>query len=307
MTRLLIGYDGSDAARSAVAAAGALFPGAQAVVVNVHPAPLRPEDGAMARIALPSDVIRSGVEEMRRQTLELARETADEGAALAAEAGLQATGATLTGSRPWRTLLDEAAARADLLISGTRGRGPVERAALGSTASSLVHHGRLPLLIVPEAETRSDGPVLAGWDGSDGARAALGFAAEHLAGRRLIVAHGWRSPVRHTLRGKALRDSPIEMFRDYAEGLDEVFREVAEERAAAGAAVAAELGLLARPLACEAAGGDWHALLQGALDSGAAVALVGSRGRGAVASTVLGSVASGLVHSGSLPVLIVPS
>ena len=35
-------------------------------------------------------------------------------------------------------------------------------------------------------------------------------------------------------------------------------------------------------------------------------ARLGSRGRGAVASTVLGSVASGLVHAAALPVLVVP-
>jgi nucleotide-binding universal stress UspA family protein len=36
------------------------------------------------------------------------------------------------------------------------------------------------------------------------------------------------------------------------------------------------------------------------------VVLVGSRGRGAAAATVLGSVASGLVHAAALPVLVVP-
>jgi nucleotide-binding universal stress UspA family protein len=40
---------------------------------------------------------------------------------------------------------------------------------------------------------------------------------------------------------------------------------------------------------------------------GAPAILVGSRGRGAMASTVLGSVASALVHVAALPVLVVPN
>ena len=50
----------------------------------------------------------------------------------------------------------------------------------------------------------------------------------------------------------------------------------------------------------------WRTLLGGATRHGAAAILVGSRGRGAAASTVLGSVASGLVHAAALPVLVVP-
>jgi nucleotide-binding universal stress UspA family protein len=305
VTRLVIGYDGSDSARAAVAAAGALFAGAEAVVANVHPEPARPDQGAMAGIALPSDVIRTGLEELARQTRERSRALAEEGEALAGEAGLRATAATPTGSRPWRTLL-ELAEDADVLVTGTRGRGPIGRAVLGSTASTLVHHTRVPLLVVPDDAQHLDGPVVAGWDESDGARAALAFAAAHLKARRLIVAHGWRSPVRHTLRGGAMLDSPVAILHDYAEGLDEIFKEVAEDTAGRGAEAARALGLQAEARAYEAPGGDWHALLGGAREAGAAAVLVGSRGRGAVAATVLGSVASGLVHAGALPVLVVP-
>ena len=101
-------------------------------------------------------------------------------------------------------------------------------------------------------------------------------------------------------------DSPMALLHDYAEGLDEIFKEVAERAAERGAEAARELGLRAQARACEAAGGDWHALLQGARDTGAVAVLVGSRGRGPVTATVLGSVASGLVHAGALPVIVVP-
>jgi nucleotide-binding universal stress UspA family protein len=303
--RVLIGYDGSDSSRAAVAAAGALFPGAETTVVNVHPKPPAPETGAMARIALPSDVIRTGAEELAQQTRERASALAQEGASDATQAELRATGTTAAGDRPWRVLL-ELARDADVLVCGTHGRGVIGRTVLGSTASSLVHHARVPLLVVPADAARFDGAIMLGWDDSDGARAALAFAAAHLRDRELIVAHGWRSPVRHTLRGSAMRDSPVTLLHDYAEGLDEVFRGVAEDTAERGAEAARELGLHAQPRAAEARGGDWHALLQGARETGAVAVLVGTRGRGAVTATVLGSVASGLVHAAALPVLVVP-
>ncbi len=303
--RVLIGYDGSDSARAALAAAGGLFPGAEATVVNVHPEPPTPETGAMARVALPSDVIRTGIEEMTRQTLERSRELAEDGTGAANAAGLHATAETAAGNRPWRTLL-ELADDADLLVCGTHGRGAIGRTVLGSTASTLVHHARVPLLIVPADAERFDGAIMLGWDDSDGARAALAFAAAHLRERKLIVAHGWRSPIRHTLRGSALLDSPMTLLHDYAEGLDDVFQGVAEDVAERGSDAARELGLQAQARAPEARGGDWHALLQGARDTGAVAVLVGTRGRGAMTATVLGSVASGLVHAAALPVLVIP-
>ncbi len=305
MTRLLIGYDGSDCARSAVSAAGALFRGADATVAHVRAEPLRPEQGAMARIALPSDVLRAGIEEIGRQALERARERAEEGAALAREAGLHASAVTLTGDRPWRALL--AVARdADVLVCGTRGRGAVERATLGSTASSLVHHTQVPLLVAGAEAASLDGPLVAGYDGSDGAQVALAFAAEHLRGRPLVVATMWHSPVRHSLSGHAFMESPIALLHEYAQGIDDICAEISEGTATEGAERARSLGLDARSLTVETAHGEWRGLLGVARDTGAAALLVGSRGLGAVTGTVLGSVTSRLVHSAAMPVLIVP-
>jgi nucleotide-binding universal stress UspA family protein len=94
---------------------------------------------------------------------------------------------------------------------------------------------------------------------------------------------------------------------DYAEAVDTIARDSAEETAEDGARYARELGLTAEARATESADGDWQALLAGAVDAGAVAILVGSRGRGAVASTVLGSVAAGLAHAATLPVLVVPA
>lgn len=307
MTRVLIAYDGSDPARAAVAAAGALFGGADAIVATVYPPPPSIEAGRLARPALPDAMIREGIERMREQAEEKAQGIAQEGAQLAADAGLKATPAIHAGVSAWRALREAAAAAdADVVAAGTRGQGPLSRLFLGCTASSLLHHADRPLLLAPTGEVRTDGPLLAGFDDSDGARDALRFAAAHVRGRPLIVAHAWRSPVRHTLRGQVLAGSGVELLEEYADGIHEVYASEAAAVAEDGAAFARELGLDARSLALESGEDEWRTLLSGAADEGAAAILVGTRGRGAVAATVLGSVASGLVHAATLPVLVVP-
>src|SRR3954466_1359287 len=120
MTRVLIGYDGSDAARAAIAAAAALFPAADAVIATVQPPPPSVEAAAMARVALPDAVIREGIERMRAQAEERSCGLAAEGAALARAAGLQAGRVVLVAVSPWRALGDEAHGY-DVLACGTRG------------------------------------------------------------------------------------------------------------------------------------------------------------------------------------------
>ncbi len=245
MTRVLIAYDASDAARAALAAAAALFPAAETIVVTVHPPSPEPESAGMARVALPESVIREGLENMRSEHEREAQETADAGAAaFAFLAGHEAGTAIVPGASAWRALRDEAVrSEADVLVCGTHAKSRLDRWMLGSTASSLVHHLELPLLIVPEGEADFAGPVMAGYDDSEGARAALRFAAAHLGARPVVVGHGWQSPTRHTLRGHALAGSRVGVLEEYAKAVDEVAAEVAQDTAAEGAAFARELGL----------------------------------------------------------------
>ena len=241
MTRLLIGYDGSDAAGAAITAAGALFPQATGVVATVHPPPVTFETAAPARAALSDAAIAEGVHRLDEETLRGARQTAAEGVELAHDAGLHAEPVMLTGFSPWRALRAAAAdAGADVLVCGARGENPLERTLLGSTAASLLHHADRPLLVVPTARAPLDGPVLAGFDESEGALDALRFAAEHCHDRRIVVAHAWRSPVRHSLRGHALVASHLDVLEDYAETLDKIWRELAEESAETGAECCAQ-------------------------------------------------------------------
>ena len=159
--------------------------------------------------------------------------------------------------------------------------------------------------VVPAGARDLSGPLLAGFDGSEGARGALRFAAAHLPARRIVVATAWRSPIRHSVPGLTLTHSSIDMFEDYAATIDQIWREVAEDIADDGVGYAREQRLTADATTPESGRGDWHALMKAAETSHAAALLVGSRGRGAVASTILGSVASALVHAAAMPVLVV--
>jgi len=287
MTRLLIAYDGSPSAKAAIAFASALFPAAAAVVAHVHAPPPSPDTGALARIALPDEMVREGIERMRTDAQTAGQKAVDEGVALATAAGLDAEPELRFAVTPWRELQALAEAiDADLIVTGTHGANPVERVVVGSTASSLLHHAERPLLVVPE-DPGPSGPVLAGYDGSDHAKAALEFAAQHLRTRKLLVAHAWPVPVLVT----SLVGPPPALTSDLA---DE------------GVAFATEAGLEASPVTADGTRGQWRALLATAEEHGAAAILVGSRGRGAITSTVLGSVATGLVHAAALPVLVVP-
>jgi nucleotide-binding universal stress UspA family protein len=160
--------------------------------------------------------------------------------------------------------------------------------------------------MVPAGVSDLEGRLLAGYDDSPGASAALRFAATYLRDRPVIVAHAWRSPIRHSLRGHAFLGSGLATLHEYAADLDHIFAEIAADIAEEGAGYAARRGLHVQSRAVESGKSTADALLQGARVTGAAALLVGSRGHGALGSTVLGSTASDLVHATELPVFIVP-
>jgi nucleotide-binding universal stress UspA family protein len=303
--RALIAYDGSDDSGGALRAAGALLPGAEAVVVNVRRAPLSLDDARMARVALSDSVIASAAEKYERAARAEAEAVVERGAALARAAGFEASSAVRSAESAWRGIVDGAVELgADVVVSGSRGQGGLGRAYLGSTSSSLLHHAPCPVLVVPPGEPDLTGPVLIGFDGSDGARAAVTTAARLFSGRAAVVVHAWRSPLRRSHTGSALLAAPLDELAEIAGDLDEAFAEGAREIADAGVELARELGLEATGRDIESRDGSWRTLVAAAEADGASVIAVGSRGRGAIKSTVLGSVSAGLVHNAGLPVLV---
>ena len=306
---IVIAFDGSPSAAAAVRAAGALLPGAHATVASVrHDASAPRDTAALARIALPDEVIRTGIAEIDRALEEEASTTAAEGAQLATEAGLDAEPSVARASgSAWPAIRRLAQERdADMIVCGSRGQGTLARVTLGSTSSSLVHNLERPVLVVPEEGGTPGGPIVIGYDGSEESAAAIERAAALFPGREAVVVHVWESPLRHTLSGRALGSVPLSEIREMTGDFEEYFADGARLLAEQGAALALDRGLAATAVGHEASGAAWRGLADTARDAGASLVVVGSRGRGALTATVLGSVSSGLAHNAETPVLIVP-
>jgi nucleotide-binding universal stress UspA family protein len=146
---VLIAFDGSDAARAAVAVAAELFAGREASVETVW-VPYAPVASA-GTAGMPTAVTSHAVEELDESIATRAEDTAAEGARLAAQSGLEARSTALEANGPaWATIRDSAARQdSPAIVVGSRGRGALAEAVVGSTSSALVHHSHVPILVVP--------------------------------------------------------------------------------------------------------------------------------------------------------------
>lgn len=186
---------------------------------------------------------------------------------------------------PAAQVLLDASAGADLLVVGSRGRGGLRSVLLGSVGLHCATHAGCPVLVVhPEAGERPDGPVVVGFDGSDGARAALSAALEEAtrAGTDVEVVAVY-----------SVVDYWTDLERDAAPS-EEAIRADLEERTRAAVAVAvadreAAGAAVPRIDVSVVDGASREVLVERSRT--ARLLVVGSRGRGTVRGLLLGSVA----------------
>jgi nucleotide-binding universal stress UspA family protein len=305
--RLLIAYDGSAAAEAALVTAGRLFAGARGsllTVIEPTPGPARVQAFSFR---LDPEIIKRELERLAREVMDDGRDVAARGLQTAEAAGLTLEARVITrGGSESQTIVSEAdATDADVVVCGSRGRGPVARSLLGSTSTNVLHHATRPVLVVPADLGAVEGPALIAYDGSEGARAAIAAAGRLLPGRRATIVNIWNSPMRNTLSGRALAAAPVGELREFSADYEQLFADAAASEVEEGVALAREAGLDASGEAIESGSGAWRALAEVANERGAAVIVAGSRGRGGLASTILGSVSSGLVHNAETPAMIV--
>jgi nucleotide-binding universal stress UspA family protein len=147
---ILIAYDGSEDAKSAITRAGELLTPGPALVVSIWHAAER-SVSASAGVATYAPIF-GEIDELERTT---ARASAEEGATLAREVGFDASPLVKRSANVWRAILDlgvEHDARA--IIVGARGRGGLTDVLLGSVPGRVVHHADRPVLVVRSKRPR---------------------------------------------------------------------------------------------------------------------------------------------------------
>jgi nucleotide-binding universal stress UspA family protein len=278
---VVVGVDGSWSARDALdwAAAEAAVRTRSLSIVYACPPPVEPDPLA------PVASVPVGVGESAEMVLQ---EAATRARAIAP--GIEVTTRALIGS-PVAALLS---LPGELLVVGARGLGRVRSALVGSVSIAVSARAACPVVVVPSsgrvAPRGSGARVVVGADGSDLSAAAIGFAVGAAAQRDVGVTavHAWTPP-----------PADVGGFRDDRPAA----RAVEEHRLAAALApwrerfpgVDVDLRVVqADPV---------RALADAS--AGAALVVVGSRGRGCMTGILFGSVSHGVLHEAHCPVAVV--
>ncbi|MGP3910509.1 universal stress protein [Nonomuraea sp. 10N515B] len=188
-------------------------------------------------------------------------------------------------------VLREQAKDATELVVGSRGLGGFADALLGSVSMHVAGHVHCPVVVVHGDLRRVHGEVVAGVDDSAECEPALAYAFEQakLRGSALRVVHAWQLPV-HAFAPEAavdmdeVRTAQHQLVRDRVAALSKDYPEVR----------VIEEALSAHPVDALTDASERADLL-----------VVGSHGRGALGSMLMGSVSRGVLHHARCPVAVV--
>lgn len=178
-----------------------------------------------------------------------------------------------------------------IVVVGSRGRGTLTRAVLGSVSTALVHHSYCPVAVLREdiPPERRRAPVVVGIDGSPASERATALAFDEASSRNveLVALHAWSDaewpdvvPIAWSKVSVGAEETLAQRLAGWQERYpDVVVRRVVVRDDPAGA-------LLAQ-------------------SQSAQLVVVGSHGRGGFAGMLLGSVSSSVVHGTHTPVIVV--
>jgi nucleotide-binding universal stress UspA family protein len=156
---ILIAYDGSDDAKSAIEHAATLLPGYPAVVLTVW----EPFLTIMTRSAAGLGPIAgmSDIRDIDDASRQAATERAEQGAEVAREAGIDASARAVSrsGSIAEAILQEAERSQAAAIVIGSRGLTGLSSLLLGSVSHAVMQHADRPVLVIPSSKVaarRSD-------------------------------------------------------------------------------------------------------------------------------------------------------
>lgn len=271
MDNIVVGYDGSEPSLIALdwAAARAAARSSTVEIVSVNASDLFDET------AIPAVL-----QDAERRFRDIAKDT-------------HVQSRRVNGRMPGALL--RAAERADLLVIGAHRRRRLRAALAGWRPLRTVARSSVPIVVIPDDWSDTEGRILVGVDDDDSSSAAVDFAAREArdAGVGLTLVHAWQMPVPTMDGAVALLASPIEQKATHRRILDAV----ADTVLAAYPGIAVERILVNdNPSA---------ALLTEARRS--SLVVIGTHHRGPLAGAVLGSVGQDTVAQSRTPVCVVPA
>ena len=282
---ILVGVDGSPASKYAVdwAARDAAMRNVRLTLVHA----VRPIGTVLPPLPAPTAFSRWQVEQGQKildDAVEIARRTTPDGGAAQIESEMLFS--------PVVPTLVDLSKEAQMVVVGSRGRGPLARSLLGSVSSSLIRHAHCPVAVIHDEDPLmphpAEAPVLVGIDGSSVSELATAIAFQEASWRgvELVALHVWSDVEVNdfpAIDWPAMRPAAEEIISERLAGWQERYPDVTVRRI----------------VECDHP--TYHLIRQSEL---AQLVVVGSHGRGGFAGMLLGSVSTAVAHSARMPVIV---
>ncbi|MGB7450157.1 MAG: universal stress protein [Ornithinimicrobium sp.] len=287
---IVVGYDGSSPSEAALqwAARAAEHQGRSLTVLH-----------AAERITYTQDA-GSGVwkgDEVLAEAAEVAQFGADKVAESFPDLEVSTTSSLFSA----KVALGEVSTHASMMVLGSHGRSRIGTLLLGSTAYAIAGYSRCPVVIVRDGASELPGPdrpVVVGINGTGGSDRAVETAIDVARewGSPLVLATTWApAPADPWDRGPAGYSSAAEASADYEAKAHEANTRALEE-----------VGTTHEDLQVGGKVLEGHpveALTRAGGSSGLLV--LGTRGHGTLAGSILGSTSLGVLHQATVPIMIV--